>query len=169
MLAAEDVSDRREWLDMRIVEGVVPEVFVGEFQPREASEVAVVGHHVVAFFVVVSLAFWVGVARRVVSYPVEGTVSFDGVGDLVIRGSFESLCVGLSEGFKGALICCPVALGVDSVVWPLVVVGEPRCRIQAVDNVGIDELRLSLLSIGAAPAPRLVGRVEKVVIVRGRD
>jgi hypothetical protein len=68
------------------------------YQAREAGKVAVVVHHVMTLFVVVSLAFLIGVARREVSYPVEGSMSFDGVGDFVFWGSFESLGVGLSEG-----------------------------------------------------------------------
>jgi hypothetical protein len=118
-----------------------------------------------AFFVVVSLAFLIGVARREVSYSLEGSVSFDGVDYLVFWRSFESLGVGLSKGLEGALIGYPVAFRVDSVVGTFMVVGELRGRVQAVDNVGIDELRLSSWACRVTPPTGVLGSVEEDGIV----
>lgn len=71
----------------------------------------------------------IGMPRREVSNPVKRALAVEGVGDFVVWSCSEGLCVRLSKGLNRAFPRIPVALRIDSIVWPLVVIREQGCGV----------------------------------------
>jgi hypothetical protein len=66
---------------------------------------------------------------REVSDPVKRALAVEGVGDFVVWSCSEGLCIRLSKGLNRAFLRIPVALRIDSIVWPLVVIREQGCGV----------------------------------------
>lgn len=127
MLPSENVTYRSKRLRGGVVEGIVSEIFIGEFE--KAGKVASVIHEIVSFLVIIGLAFWIGMSGREVSNPVKRALAVDRVGDFVVWSCSEGLSVRLSKGLNGAFPSNPVALRVDSIIWPFVVIREQGCGV----------------------------------------
>lgn len=128
---------------------------------RKTHEEAVVIHHVRALFVVVRLAIWICRTGRKEGRTIERTVTVQAVDDLVAGGSPKRLFIGFSDCFQRTVPADTVPFRTDSIVWTFMVVRVESHVVQLVDDVrvnqlrvtGIDALRATALRDGAVSSP----------------